>query len=95
MGQAVQLVRTLFALLLALVGAFLWDSMARAAPIDSNDVRVIDGDTIRVHHSQPNVRLVGFNAPETRRGMRVRTVWHDCRRLPGGEDVTDTPPAAC
>jgi endonuclease YncB( thermonuclease family) len=28
---------------------------------------VIDGDTIRVYHQQPNVRLVGFNAPETRR----------------------------
>jgi endonuclease YncB( thermonuclease family) len=38
-----------------------------AEPIDSADIRVIDGDTIRVHHKQPNVRLVGFNAPETRR----------------------------
>jgi endonuclease YncB( thermonuclease family) len=28
---------------------------------------VLDGDTIRVFHQQPNVRLVGFNAPETRR----------------------------
>jgi endonuclease YncB( thermonuclease family) len=32
-------------------------------------MRVIDGDTIRVHHKQPNVRLVGFNAPETRRAQ--------------------------
>src|SRR5262245_18611434 len=39
---------------------------AIAEPIDPNDVRVIDGDTIRVYHAQPNVRLVGFNAPETR-----------------------------
>jgi endonuclease YncB( thermonuclease family) len=38
-----------------------------AEPIDSAEIRVIDGDTIRVHHKQPNVRLVGFNAPETRR----------------------------
>jgi len=38
-----------------------------AEPIDSSDVRVIDGDTIRVYHEQPDVRLVGFNAPETRR----------------------------
>jgi endonuclease YncB( thermonuclease family) len=38
-----------------------------AEPIGSADIRVIDGDTIRVHHKQPNVRLVGFNAPETRR----------------------------
>lgn len=41
--------------------------IARAAAIDATDVRVIDGDTIRVHHKKPNVRLVGFNAPETRR----------------------------
>jgi endonuclease YncB( thermonuclease family) len=40
---------------------------AWAAPIEASDVRVIDGDTIRVYHKQPNVRLVGFNAPETRR----------------------------
>ena len=37
---------------------------ASAEPIDLADIRVIDGDTIRVHHKQPNVRLVGFNAPE-------------------------------
>jgi len=40
---------------------------AIAEPIGPNDIRVIDGDTIRVYHQQPNVRLVGFNAPETRR----------------------------
>jgi endonuclease YncB( thermonuclease family) len=40
---------------------------AAAAPIEAKDVRVIDGDTIRVFQKQPNVRLVGFNAPETRR----------------------------
>ena len=38
-----------------------------AAPIDAEDVRIIDGDTIRIYQKQPNVRLVGFNAPETRR----------------------------
>ena len=37
-----------------------------AEQIEPSDVRVIDGDTIRVYHQQPNVRLVGFNAPETR-----------------------------
>ena len=37
------------------------------APIDPSDISVIDGDTIRVYHKQPNVRLVGFNAPETRK----------------------------
>src|SRR5258708_22965677 len=40
---------------------------AIAEPIAPDDIRVIDGDTIRVYHEQPNVRLVGFNAPETRR----------------------------
>jgi endonuclease YncB( thermonuclease family) len=43
--------------------------LAVAAPIDSADIHVIDGDTIRVHHKQPDVRLVGFNAPETRRAV--------------------------
>src|SRR5215475_14629693 len=38
---------------------------ANAEPIDPSDIRVIDGDTIRIYHQQPNVRLVGFNAPET------------------------------
>jgi len=38
---------------------------ALAAPINLSDVRVIDGDTIRIHHKRPDVRLVGFNAPET------------------------------
>ena len=39
---------------------------ANTAPIDPADIWVIDADTIRVHNKQPNVRLVGFNAPETR-----------------------------
>jgi endonuclease YncB( thermonuclease family) len=38
-----------------------------AEQIDSAGIRVIDRDTIRVYQEQPNVRLVGFNAPETRR----------------------------
>jgi endonuclease YncB( thermonuclease family) len=42
---------------------------ASSTPIASDDVRVIDGDTIRVHHQRPDVRLVGFNAPETRRAQ--------------------------
>jgi endonuclease YncB( thermonuclease family) len=45
----------------------LLSAVAVAEPIDPSDVWVIDGDTIRVYHQQPNVRLVGFNAPETRR----------------------------
>lgn len=47
--------------------ALLFSGEAIAASIDSSDIHVIDGDTIRVHHKQPDVRLVGFNAPETRR----------------------------
>jgi endonuclease YncB( thermonuclease family) len=37
--------------------------------ITSDVVRVIDGDTIRIGHQKPDVRLVGFNAPETRRAQ--------------------------
>jgi endonuclease YncB( thermonuclease family) len=53
----------IFAILLVVAGPTL------AAPIEPGDVRVIDGDTIRVYQKQPNVRLVGFNAPETRKAQ--------------------------
>jgi endonuclease YncB( thermonuclease family) len=36
-----------------------------ADPIEPADVRVVDGDTIEIFHMPPNVRLVGFNAPES------------------------------
>lgn len=49
------------------VVAFLVISPATAEPVQPQDVRVIDGDTIRIHQKRPDVRLVGFNAPETRR----------------------------
>jgi endonuclease YncB( thermonuclease family) len=40
-------------------------------PVSDNiAVRVIDGDTISLNDGLPNVRLVGFNAPET--GDRAR-----------------------
>ena len=32
-------------------------ALAFGSPIDSADVHVIDGDTIRVHHQKPDVRL--------------------------------------
>ena len=35
-----------------------------AEPIDPADIRIVDGDTLQVHHQHPNVRLIGFNAPE-------------------------------
>jgi endonuclease YncB( thermonuclease family) len=42
---------------------------AFAEPIDPADIWIIDGDTVRIHHQHPNVRLVGFNAPETYRAV--------------------------
>jgi endonuclease YncB( thermonuclease family) len=41
-----------------------------ATTATSLSVRVIDGDTISLDDGKPNVRLVGFNAPET--GNRAR-----------------------
>jgi hypothetical protein len=51
---------TLFALLLLIAVP------ANAERIDPADIWVIDGDTIQIYRQHPNVRLVGFNAPETR-----------------------------
>src|SRR6516225_11162021 len=51
---------TLFALLLIIAVP------ANAERIDPADIWVIDGDTIQIYRQHPNVRLVGFNAPETR-----------------------------
>src|SRR6476660_8231724 len=48
------------ALLLAMV------AYARAQPVSSTDIRVVDGDTIALSGLRQHVRLVGFNAPETR-----------------------------
>jgi endonuclease YncB( thermonuclease family) len=60
MGRTLALI---FALLLASVGTAL------SIPLTSDEVRVIDGDTIRLLQQKPDVRLVGFNAPETRRAL--------------------------
>jgi len=59
-GQTLTLI---FALVLASVGT------ASSIPLTSDEVRVIDGDTIRLLQQKPDVRLVGFNAPETRRAQ--------------------------
>ena len=53
--------------LFAIAAFIILAGNASAAPINPDDVRVIDGDTIRVFHKQPNVRLIGINTPETRR----------------------------
>ena len=45
---------------------FLATGAAQAEPISPADVGIVDGDTVRIHNKHPNVRLVGFNAPETR-----------------------------
>src|SRR5271165_102778 len=52
---------------LALMVFIVLSCPVSAESVDSADIRVIDGDTIRIYHEQPNVRLVGFNAPETQR----------------------------
>ena len=57
--------RALF-LLLALISLV---DVAAAAPIEQRDVLVIEGDLIRIHRKQPNVRLLGFNAPEVLRAQ--------------------------
>lgn len=33
--------------------------------VSASEVRVIDGDTVAIRDQRANVRLVGFNAPET------------------------------
>lgn len=51
---------------LVIAATVLFATLATAAPINPDNIRVIDGDTIRIYQRAPNVRLVGFNAPETR-----------------------------
>jgi micrococcal nuclease len=48
------------ALLLAMV------AHAHGQPVSSIDIRVVDGDTIALSGLRQHIRLVGFNAPETR-----------------------------
>ena len=55
--------------LIVAVMFILWPGAVLSAPITSDEVRVIDGDTIRLNHQRPDVRLVGLNAPETRRAI--------------------------
>jgi endonuclease YncB( thermonuclease family) len=53
-------------LFLTSIAALFLATPAFAEPVNPANILVVDGDTIRVHSKQPNVRLVGFNAPETR-----------------------------
>ena len=41
--------------------------MPQGRTLRSSDVRVVDGDTINIRGQASNVRLVGFDTPETRR----------------------------
>ena len=51
--------------LLSSRGAAVVQSPSQGRTIRANDVRVIDGDTVDIRGQDANVRLVGFNAPET------------------------------
>jgi endonuclease YncB( thermonuclease family) len=52
--------------LLYLIAALaLLPAQSAADPIAPASVTVIDGDTIRLDDGQPNIRLVGLDAPET------------------------------
>jgi endonuclease YncB( thermonuclease family) len=51
------------------IACLLMGAAVRADPIDSDRIHVIDGDTIHVAGTTPDVRLVGFNAPETTRAQ--------------------------
>src|SRR6266508_3212343 len=72
---------------------------AHAQPVSSTDIRVIDGDTIALTGLRPHVRLVGFNAPETRNAecqpeaqIGERAKQRLTRLLRGGElDLTLVP----
>ena len=60
----------LLCVLVAFVTVRVWPKLSAAVTepvsvLSSDTVRVIDGDTINLGDGQPNVRLVGFNAPET------------------------------
>jgi len=71
--------KLLFALLLTLA------TPAVAEPIDPEDVTVMDGDTINVFHVQSNVRLVGFNAPESSNAFRLALLDpQKCQYILGG-----------
>jgi len=49
----------------------LTSGLTRSVTVPSSiSVRVIDGDTVSLDDGRPNIRLVGFNAPET--GSRAR-----------------------
>jgi endonuclease YncB( thermonuclease family) len=88
-------------LLTGIVALFLVMPVS-AEPIDPTDIQIIDGDTIHIHSKQPNIRLVGFNAPETRNatcqaeadlGARATRRLRDLVKLGNSTSATFTVPA--
>ena len=68
--MATMIARTATATAFVVMAAILaWSYPARSAEtaIERGSVRVLDGDTVRLNGAKPDVRLNGFNAPETRR----------------------------
>jgi endonuclease YncB( thermonuclease family) len=55
--------------IMAALKVLLAYDLAAADPIDAASIRIIDGDTIRIYDQRPDVRLVGFNAPESHRAI--------------------------
>ena len=55
--------------ILLLLVTVLVPVVAAAEPIDASRISVLDGDTIQIDGAKPDHRLVGFNAPETRRAQ--------------------------
>jgi endonuclease YncB( thermonuclease family) len=51
--------------LLSSRGAAVTQSPSQGRTLQASDVRVIDGDTIDIRGQDANIRLVGFNTPET------------------------------
>lgn len=56
-----------FAILIAGLLVSTITQPSASEPIAANQVHVLDGDTVRLFKMKPDVRLVGFNAPETKR----------------------------
>jgi len=90
-------------LALAFIAALLaMVAYAHAQPVSSTDIRVIDGDTIALTGLRPHVRLVGFNAPETRNAecqpeaqIGERAKQRLTRLLRGGELDLTLVPCSC
>jgi endonuclease YncB( thermonuclease family) len=57
---------------MGIIVALLLTEYGLADRIQPDQIRVLDADTIRIDRQKPDVRLVGYNAPETRRAKCER-----------------------